>query len=140
MNRPSTEDLLAKVPLFRDLSKRHLRQVAGLATTIDGQAGKVLIREGQAGLEFIVILEGEVEVLRGDEVISTRGPGDFVGEIALVEDVPRTASIVAKTPVVIDVIGRREFATLLANEPEIADKVKSTAEQRRHELEATERG
>lgn len=130
----TTEEMLAKVPLFAGLSKKHLRQVASLATRLDEPADKALTREGQRGMEFIVILDGEVEVRRGDEVIATRGPGDFVGEIALIQDVPRTATVVTRTPVTIEVIGRQEFATLLTDEPEIGSKIKETAEKRLAEL------
>lgn len=130
----TTEEMLAKVPLFEGLSKKHLRQVASLATRLDEPADKALTKEGQRGMEFIVILDGEVEVRRGDEVIATRGPGDYVGEIALVEDVPRTATVVTKTPATIEVIGRQEFSTLLADEPEIAAKIKETAAKRLAEL------
>jgi CRP/FNR family cyclic AMP-dependent transcriptional regulator len=126
----TTEELLAKVPLFDGLSKKHLQQVSNLATRIDAEAGKVLTREGEGGREFILILDGEVEVRRGDEVVATRGAGDYIGEIALLEHQPRTATVVATTAVVLDVIGQREFATLLQDEPEIAEKVKATAAER----------
>src|SRR6185369_1051910 len=89
-----------------------------------------LTKEGESGREFILILDGQVEVRRGDEVVATRGAGDYIGEIALLEHQPRTATVVATTPVVLDIIGQREFATLLHDEPEIAEKVKATAAER----------
>ena len=131
-----TEELLAKVPLFQGLSKKHLTQVSLLATRIDAPAGKVLTREGEFGHEFILILEGEVEIRRGDDVIATRGAGDYIGEIALIEHQPRTATVVATTPAVLDVIGQREFATLLRDEPEIGEKIKATSSERLAELNA----
>jgi CRP-like cAMP-binding protein len=130
----TTEELLAQVPLFEGLSKKHLQQVSRLATRIDGDAGKVLTREGEVGREFILVLEGEVEIRRGDEVIATRGAGSYIGEIALLEHQPRTATVVATTPVVLEIIGAREFSTLLDDEPEIAAKVKATAAERIKEL------
>jgi len=138
MARPTTDELLARVPLFRDLSKRHLRQVRSLATRVDVQPGRVLTREGGTGHEFIVVLEGEVEIRRGDKVIATRGAGDYVGEIALIERRPRTATVVATSPAVLDVIGQREFAELLVEEPEIADRIRATAAQRLEEDARTE--
>ncbi|HMF82741.1 MAG TPA: cyclic nucleotide-binding domain-containing protein [Acidimicrobiia bacterium] len=138
MARPTTDELLARVPLFRDLSKRHLRQVRSLATRVDVQPGRVLTREGGTGHEFIVVLEGEVEIRRGDKVIATRGAGDYVGEIALIEGRPRTATVVATSPAVLDVIGQREFAELLVEEPEIADRIRATAAQRLEEDARTE--
>ena len=131
---PTTEELLAQVPLFKDLSKKHLQQVSNLATRIDFPAGKVLAQEGEPGHEFVVILDGEVEIRKGDEVIATRGPGSYVGEIALLEHRPRTATVVATTPVVADVIGHREFNTLLADEPQIADALKAKSAERLQEL------
>jgi CRP/FNR family transcriptional regulator, cyclic AMP receptor protein len=137
MNRHHWIDArLATVPLFRGLSKTQLRLVSGLATPLELKPGRVLTTEGGRGHEFIVIEDGEVEVRRGDRLIATRGPGEFVGEIALVEDRPRTATVVAKTPVVIAVIGRREFNGLLQKVPDVAEAVRVTAEQRLRELEA----
>jgi CRP-like cAMP-binding protein len=130
----STEELLAQVPLFQHLSKKHLQQVSNLATRIDFPAGKVLAREGDAGHEFIVILEGEVDIKRGDEVVATRGPGSYVGEIALLEHRPRTATVQAKTAVSADVIGQREFGTLLDDEPKIADAIKAKSAERLAEI------
>jgi CRP-like cAMP-binding protein len=130
----STEELLTQVPLFKDLSKKHLQQVSKLATRIDFPAGKVLAREGDAGHEFIVILDGEVDIKRGDEVVATRGQGSYVGEIALLEHRPRTATVVAKTAVSADVIGQREFSTLLDDEPKIADAIKAKSAERLAEI------
>ena len=133
---PTTEELLANVPLFEGLSKKHLKQVSALATRIDAPEGKVLTREGEAGREFILILEGGVEIKRGDEVIATRGAGSYIGEISLIEHTPRTATVVATSAVVLDVIGQREFATLLEDEPEIGKKIKATAAERLAALDA----
>jgi CRP-like cAMP-binding protein len=131
----STDELLAQVPLLQGLSGRQLREVASLVTTIDGEPGKVLTREGEQGQEFVLILDGQGDVRRGGEVIATRGPGDYVGEIALIEDVPRTATVVAKTPVRIGVIGRREFRALLDSDPEIDAQIRRVAAEREHDLD-----
>jgi CRP-like cAMP-binding protein len=130
MARASTDELLARVPLFKDLSKKHLRQVRSLATRVDVSPGRVLTREGGLGHEFIVVLEGEVEIRQDDEVVATCGAGDYVGEIALIEKRPRTATVVATSAAVLDVIGQREFSELLKEEPEIAERIRATAAQR----------
>jgi len=117
------EEKLAEVPLFEGLSKKELRLVSHLATPLTEPAGTVLVREGAAGHEFIIVLDGEIEVLKGDTVVATRGPGTYVGEIALLDHRPRTATVVAKTPVSIEVIGQREFAGLLSEVPEISAKL-----------------
>ena len=117
------EEQLAKIPLFEGLSKKELRLVSQLATPLSEPAGTVLVREGAAGHEFIIVLDGEIEVRKGDTVVATRGPGTYVGEIALLDHRPRTATVVAKTPVSIEVIGQREFAGLLSEVPEISAKL-----------------
>ena len=98
--------------------------------SVNEDAGTVLAREGGTGNEFVVVLEGEVEVRRGDEVVATLGPGDYVGEIALLDDRPRTATAVAKTSVVVEVISRPEFATLLADVPDVAAQIMATMAER----------
>jgi CRP/FNR family transcriptional regulator, cyclic AMP receptor protein len=129
------DERLAEVPLFKGLSKKQLRQISSLAMRIDGEPGKVLTKEGEIGYEFIVVLEGEVEVREGDKVIAKRGPGDYFGEIALLDKRPRTATVVATTPVVIEVIPRREFVTLLKDVPEINEHVLATMAERLAELD-----
>ena|ERR1700674_907753 len=135
MEHAKTEDWLATVPLFKGLSKKQLRDISGLATRLDEPAGAVLTKEGKVGREFIVVLEGEIEVRVGDRVVATRGPGTYVGEIALLDNRPRTATVVAKTPVVIEVIGQREFRSLLAEAPELSGEIMSTVAQRLAELD-----
>ena len=135
MEHGKTEEWLQQVPLFKGLSKKQLRLVSSLATRLNEPAGTVLTHEGHQGQEFIIVLEGEIEVRKGDRVVATRGPGSYVGEIALLDNRPRTATVVAKTPVVIEVIGRREFRGLLAETPELADEIMATMAQRLAELE-----
>jgi CRP-like cAMP-binding protein len=135
MANPTTDELLAKVPLFKDLSKMHLQRIAQLTTRLDLPAGKELTKEGEFGHEFLTVLDGQVEVRHGDKVIAERGPGEFFGEIALLDHRPRTATVVAKTPVTVEVIGQREFATMLADEPDVASQLMSTMSQRLQELD-----
>ena len=130
------EERLAAVPLFADLSKKELRTIAHLATYLEEPAGSVLTAEGASGNEFIIVLEGEVEVRQGDTVVAERGPGDFFGEIALLDNRPRTATVIAKTPVQIEVIGRQEFSGMLAEVPELAGKLMATMAQRLADLES----
>jgi CRP-like cAMP-binding protein len=133
------EEQLARVPLFEGLSKKELRLVAQLSTYLEEPAGAVLTREGETGHEFIIVLDGEVEVTRGDEVIAKRGPGTYVGEIALLDHRPRTATVVAKTPVKLEVIGQREFAGLMAEVPEISQKLLPAMAKRLADLDADSR-
>jgi len=116
-------ELIAKVPLFAGLAKRQLAQLASIADEIDLRQGKVLTREGERGREFFVLLEGEAEVRRKGRKLATRGAGEFFGEIALVTDLPRVATVTAATPVRALVIRDTEFHALLQRTPEIALKV-----------------
>jgi CRP/FNR family transcriptional regulator, cyclic AMP receptor protein len=114
---------MAEVPLFSRCSKRELAQIARLADEIDLPAGKVLAREGARGREFFVLLEGTADVHRDAHLLRSLGSGDFMGEIALVADVPRTATVTATSPVRALVITDRAFRELLRSSPQIQGKV-----------------
>jgi CRP/FNR family cyclic AMP-dependent transcriptional regulator len=114
---------MANVPLFSRCSKGELRQIAKLADEIDLRPGKVLTREGTRGREFFVLLEGKADVRRNTRLLPSLGPGDFFGEIALVTDAPRTATVTAVTPVHALVITDRAFRELMRRSPTIQGKV-----------------
>jgi CRP/FNR family transcriptional regulator, cyclic AMP receptor protein len=116
-------DLIAGVPLFAGLSKSELGQVASIADEIDLPADKVLIREGERGREFFVLLEGEAEVARKGKKLATRRAGEFFGEIALVSNLPRIATVTTRKPVRALVIRDVDFRALLQRTPAIAVKV-----------------
>ncbi len=94
-----TDHELTRVPLFADLSRKQLRLAAQLSTPLDLPAGHVLARQGSVGAEFFIVLEGRVEVVRSGDLVATRGPGSPLGEIALLGARPRTATLIAQTPV-----------------------------------------
>ena len=106
-------DLLKHAPLFEQCSKQELQQIAQIADELDLREGKVLIREGERGREFFVIVSGEVEVRRKGRKVKTLGPGSFVGEIALLSKIPRIATVTALTPLDVLVITDRAFLELL---------------------------
>jgi CRP-like cAMP-binding protein len=114
---------LKRTPLFRELSRKELEQLAKASEDMEFPAGKVLCRQGDVGREFFAIVEGEVEVTRSGETIEPTGGGDFFGEIALIEKVPRTATVTAKTPLRAFVLTRQAFQHLLDANPEIERKV-----------------
>jgi CRP-like cAMP-binding protein len=126
---------LAKIPLFENLSPKQLEVVDALMTTIDVAPGRELIRQGEVGLEFVVVVEGEAEVRRDGEVIAVRGPGMFFGEMALLLKRPRNASVVAKTEMKIDVIARQDFARLLDEYPDLYAPLLQATAQRLAELD-----
>jgi CRP/FNR family cyclic AMP-dependent transcriptional regulator len=112
---------LKSAPLFADLSRKELTELAKVTEDVDFDAGKVLCREGQTGQEFFVIMEGEVEVTRRGKKLARGGSGEFFGEIALVENLPRTAT--AQTPIRSFVLTRRAFLRLLDEQPRVERKV-----------------
>jgi CRP/FNR family transcriptional regulator, cyclic AMP receptor protein len=123
-------DALAACPFFSGLSRNELLEVAKITEDLEVDEGKPLTREGQSGSEFFVIVNGEVLVTKGGQELRTLGPGDFFGEIALLEDSPRTATVTAKTPLRFFVLTRQAFRSLLAHQPEIEQKVLSALEER----------
>jgi CRP-like cAMP-binding protein len=116
-------DLIARVPLFAGLSKSELGKVASIADEIDLPADKALIREGERGREFFVLLEGEAEVTRKGKKLATRSSGDFFGEIALVSNLARIATVKTSKPVRALVIRDVDFQALLRRTPAVAVKV-----------------
>ena len=125
-------DLMKGVPLFSGCSKAELQKIAALADELDLSDGATLIREGERGREFIVIVDGTVRVTRGGKNLRELGAGDFIGEIALVSDVPRTATVTATSPVRLLVITDRAFRGLIEQMPSIATKVLQSLGQRLH--------
>ena len=136
MARKTTDELLAQVPLFAGLSKKDLREISGLATQLDLSQGRELTHQGGRGYEFVIVLEGSVDVLIDGKVVATCGAGDFFGEMALLEDRPRTATVIAKTDVTVDVIGRPEFLVLLEDHPQIDKQLRAAMKRRLAEDEA----
>ena len=123
LHRNQKVELIKRAPLFANLSKRDLSEVAQLADEIDLREGKEMTRQGAAAREFFVLLEGEADVRKNGRRINRLGPGDFFGEIALVSDTPRTATVTATSPVRALVITDRAFRRLLKDQPEIQGKV-----------------
>jgi CRP-like cAMP-binding protein len=93
LGKNSKIQLIKNIPLFARLSRKELEQVAALADEIDFPADKVIIREGERGREFFVLLDGGADVVRGGQKIAHLAKGDFVGEIAVIARIPRTATV-----------------------------------------------
>jgi CRP/FNR family transcriptional regulator, cyclic AMP receptor protein len=115
----SKVDLIRRVPLFSSASKAELAEIASIADEIDLPEGKTIIKEGDAGREFFVLIEGTADVERGGRKVASIGPGDFVGEIALIAKTPRNATITTTSPVRALVITDRAFRQLLDHSPQI---------------------
>ncbi len=123
LRRNAKIDLLREVPLFARCSRAELAQVAGIADEIDLPEGQELTREGERGREFFVLLEGTADVSRRGRKINALGPGDFLGEIALVTKMPRTATVTTSSPTRALVITERDFASLMRRSPQISQGV-----------------
>src|SRR5690242_339619 len=112
-------DLIQSISLFSDRPNRELELIASLADVVDVPEGKELMREGDRGREFFALIDGTAEVTRRGELLSTLGPGDFFGEIALVARVPRTASVTTTSPARVLVLTDQAFRRLVEIDPEI---------------------
>jgi CRP-like cAMP-binding protein len=130
LRRNQKVELIRKAPLFAHLSRRELEQIAQIADEIDLREGKEMTRQGARGREFFVLLEGDAEVKKDGRRINTLGAGDFFGEIALVSDTPRTATVTATSPVRALVITDRSFKRLMQDMPQIQAKVLSALAER----------
>ncbi len=112
-------DLLKRVPLLSGLGRREIEEVGRLAEEIDLPAGRVLMREGDIGREFYVLVSGTVSIDRGGARVRTMQPGDFFGEIALLAESPRTATATTEAPSKLLVLAHREFHSLMDQFPAV---------------------
>jgi CRP-like cAMP-binding protein len=118
------------IPLFAELSKKQRELIARWADEIDEPAGFALVDQGRFAHEFFVLMDGTVEVRKDGEHLTDLGPGDFFGEIALVENERRSASVTALTPVRAIVMHSREFATMRAQMPAVATRIEGAIRER----------
>ena len=122
-NQDTKGQALKRAPLFEGLSKKELAELARMTEDLEVPAGEVLCKEGDTGREFFVIVDGKVKITRKGRTVATRGAGDFVGEIALLEDTNRTATVTAKTPLRVFVLTREDFRKLVRQNPNVERKV-----------------
>jgi CRP/FNR family transcriptional regulator, cyclic AMP receptor protein len=130
LRRDAKVELLKRTPLFSGCSKSELRELAKTADELDLREGTVLIREGRPGREFFVLIEGTAEVTKKGEKIADLGPGDWLGEIALITDSPRTATVTATSPLDVLVITDRRFRSVVETMPSIALKMLASVGER----------
>jgi CRP-like cAMP-binding protein len=103
-------------------------------TCVKVPAGRALTTEGQPGREFMIIADGQAAVRRGSRRVATLGPGDFLGEMSLITGTPRSATVTAETDMVLEILNRREFSSLLDENPTVARKVMVGAVKRLQEV------
>jgi CRP/FNR family cyclic AMP-dependent transcriptional regulator len=136
LSQSKKADALRGAPLFEGLSKKELVELAGVTEDLQVPAGTVLCKEDTLGREFFVLVEGTVEVTRGGKRIAIRHAGDFVGEIALLTEVRRTATVRATTPVRCLILMRADFRTVLDANRSIERKVMAALADRLAEYAA----
>jgi CRP/FNR family transcriptional regulator, cyclic AMP receptor protein len=130
MARQTHLDHLASVSLFSACSKKELQAVARASDEIDLPAGKVLCEQGTIGREAFIIVAGTADVRRNGKKVAEFGPGACIGELALLDHGPRTATVTATSDLTVLVIGAREFAAIIDEVPPIAHKLlRSLAEK-----------
>lgn len=129
-------DHLSSVPLFSACSRRELGKIAKAGDEMSVEAGHVLVTQGDAGRECFIVVDGTATVKRGNRKVASLGPGDCVGELALLDHGPRTATVVADGPMDLFVLGAREFAGVLEDVPSLSRKVMSALAGRVRELDA----
>lgn len=123
LSRRVKTDLIRKIPLFSTCSRTELEAVATVADELHLPAGRVLIRQGDVGRELFVLVDGKVEIEQDGKRLGTRSSGDFLGEIAVVTQRPRAATVTTATDVRVLVLTDRDFKRLLADVPSISVKV-----------------
>jgi CRP/FNR family transcriptional regulator, cyclic AMP receptor protein len=125
LRKDAKMELLKRVPLFSECSKSELEQIAAVADELDLPSARDLTSEGAGGFEFFVLVAGEADVVQHGEVVNELGPGDFIGEIALVTGKPRTATVHTRGPSRILVLTASGFRALMHDVPSIEDKVQA---------------
>ena len=121
---------LEPIPLFADLSRKEREAVARWADEVDVPAGYHLLDQGRFPHEFFVIKQGTVSVTKDGQHLTDLGPGDFCGEIAIMEHERRTATVVATTPVTAIVMLARDFQTMAGEMPEVAEQIHRAIRER----------
>ena len=127
--------LIASVPLFTGFNRREIEAVGRLMDEVEVKDGRVLMREGAAGREFFIVVSGTVRVERNGRKINELGPGDFMGEIALIDRGPRTATVIAAEPCRLLVLDIGGFRTLVSKYPSVQGKIMKALAERLREAQ-----
>jgi CRP-like cAMP-binding protein len=114
------EDVLALVPLFRGLSRKQLKALAGSFEVADFMADHSIVRKGEKGDAFYVVLTGQARVVSGRKFLTRLLPGDHFGEIAVIDGGPRTASVISESPMTLAILTQRRFQAAMREDPELA--------------------
>ncbi len=122
---------LKSIGLFEEVGDEELAEIAPFATEVSVEEGRELVREGDFSYEFMAIEEGEAEVTRGGEHVADLGPGDFFGEMGLLEKTLRNATVTAKTPVRLITLTGWDLKRVERSAPQAMERIRSVLEERR---------
>jgi len=131
-------DHLRHIPLFKECNQHALEEIGRLADEIDVPDGYTLIREGTFGEQFIMIIEGHVRIERGGKTIRTMGPGEFLGEIALIDKGRTTATATTEGPATLFIVGHQAFHSLLDQSPSVRLDIMTALANRVRQLEPSD--
>ena len=126
----SKKDLMGTIPLFKGCTKRELSRISALGTRVSAVPGEVVAQEGTAGDLFFVIERGEAEVTIGGAPVARLKEGGFFGEMALLDALPRTATVTASSPMVLYSIKGADFARFLDQSPSVLRSILTTVTER----------
>ena len=129
------EAKLRDIPLFAKLSRKQRKLLALRADEVEVAPGKLVCRKGESANELYVIEHGTAKVVRDDQYLDELGPGDFFGEMGLLDDAPRNANVIATTPLTLMILNGPALRQLEREQPELASRISATIEQRRRWLE-----
>jgi len=122
---------LKSTPLFKDVPDDELAQISGFAQEVTVDEGRELVREGDFSYEFMLIEDGEAEVTRDGQHVADLGPGDFFGEMGLIEKTLRNATVTAKTDMKLVTLTGWDLKRMERHIPEATERVRATLEERR---------
>jgi CRP-like cAMP-binding protein len=131
---------LSRLPLFEGITPESMARLAEVAGEQDFTAGQFIVRQGQVGTGLYVVVDGSVEVVRGDDILATLGSGEFFGEMSVIDQQPRFASVRASQPTRVLAMASWDFLALLEADPKIAlnvirglvGRIRAAGEQHRH--------
>jgi CRP-like cAMP-binding protein len=126
---------LARVPLFSQCTKDELQSLAGRTTDIKVDEGQVIIREDQGAYEFFIVVDGRAKVTRKGRKVAELGPGDFFGELALLDRSLRDATVTALTPMEIIVMAQWDFEEALTEAPRMTRRLLAAIAHRLREVD-----
>jgi CRP-like cAMP-binding protein len=134
LSRQTKSDLLRTVPLFSRCSRKELAAIAQVADELDVRVGKELTVQGKPAREFFILVTGAAVVRRNGRKLRVLGPGEMVGEIGLLNNGPRTATVTVTEPSRVLVLTARDFRRLLRESPDLAVKVLAVVSERLSDL------